>query len=1048
MTFDTLESFDPLPPPTARYDQHILTMASPKESVVYELLGAPNLLYRHDYSLNNMNLAHPWGMDAREAKYLHRSQQQVARVRARWHHAVDHAFRINYQPKPRKKKRTKRKRFNDKNTDAQEKDSDEALGETEGARRRVDEHNQESADENMQQDNEETETDSSDDVFYKRRKERRFASSVDSEIESDDETRDAALLLLSWKAQANDESDKVEPAPAAPGEEDESSSDTCIQEVAKPCSKGPHEKKRKERPPLLDPEFLKRRTDPTVLAARQHVLLGEEAKVLIRSYQQYGHSYLPSSDRKRKGNTTKLSKDARRKSREMHVDRLNADPAYLAPVDFQSLHYCLDDEKSTTAEEKKLITTKRRRKTYPVQPTYPESPLLYGNCLVCASCPCNACDENDNEEFRRKRSWFLIHPTGELLSSVCVSSLLLPFDDAGSPLTISREKKCKEKYRQELDVGETILQIIPCGDGNFARKSSHENQGIFVVRSTSYCTVIRVETYRRKNEVPTSCPGKFNIEELTRIDLRSLSRSFPSFKPMDIATHPRYGNKLSNPKFAILTGSRNDRCNTIHHVSIRGTPLIEEYNIPSLKSISCIDFASTHPMTLWAAAESYVRPKLVTEIYSKKPLLGHGHSLYTIDLRVNKATFQWSPSAEEMVVEGVHSISAIMTDWNQERTVWVSSSSAGKTWEIDGRMPCRAVNTFSLASVSDEGKTILPAMGLLGGGSILTLPVGLSSPILSVDKTPGSAALRVLQRPEFRPRFQTNSLECVACPGLSSRVSKSESSIARTSLFPLPDVSGRIFTCGLTSFRTSASHLMSTGALELLGYANPPENALCTLTMTNKGDLYSHFLLECHNGEESRAKAVPGLPLGCSAIAVSAANNPPNQAKEKQHDLPIPKTKGGWVLPLSLTNEFPLSTAELSPMSVKSKKECRPFSTVRLEHLPTYHVKPRTPVPTREEEESDEDKVAPEKHEASLLSEYSNAAHREVARLKDCFSLDRKSVVEIRSAREEPFRSDMTSETFKTALDLWDEEEDIKNHTAVNSTKENHNESNQYSANI
>jgi hypothetical protein len=241
---------------------------------------------------------------------------------------------------------------------------------------------------------------------------------------------------------------------------------------------------------------------------------------------------------------------------------------------------------------------------------------------------------------------------------------------------------------------------------------------------------------------------------------------------------------------------------------------------------------------------------------------------------------------------------------------------------------------------------------------------------------------------------------------------------------------------------------MSTGALELLGYANPPENALCTLTMTNKGDLYSHFLLECHNGEESRAKAVPGLPLGCSAIAVSAANNPPNQAKEKQHDLPIPKTKGGWVLPLSLTNEFPLSTAELSPMSVKSKKECRPFSTVRLEHLPTYHVKPRTPVPTREEEESDEDNVAPEKHEASLLSEYSNAAHREVARLKDCFSLDRKSVVEIRSAREEPFRSDMTSETFKTALDLWDEEEDIKNHTAVNSTKENHNESNQYSANI
>ena len=454
-------------------------------------------------------------------------------------------------------------------------------------------------------------------------------------------------------------------------------------------------------------------------------------------------------------------------------------------------------------------------------------------------------------------------------------------------------------------------------------------------------------------------------------------------------------------------------------------------------------------MTLWAAAESHVRPKLVTEIYSKKPLLGHGHSLYTIDLRSNQATFQWSPSAEEMVVEGVHSISAIMTDWNQQHTVWVSSSSAGKTWEIDGRMPCRAVNTFSLASVSDEGRTLLPPTGLFGGGSILTYPVGLSSPVLSVDKTPGSVALRVYQRPEFRPRFQTNSLECIACPGLSSRVSRSESSIARSSLFPLPDVSERVFTCGLTSFRASASDLMSTVALDSLGYEKSPENVLCTLTMTNKGDMYSQFLLECRNSEESRSKAFPGLPLGCSAIAVPVANNPPNRVEEKQPNLPRPKVKGGWVLPLSLTNEFPLSTDELAPMSVKSKKECRPFSTVRLEHLPTYRVKPRMPAPRDEEEESDEDSEAPEKQVAGLLAEYSTAAHREVVRLKDCFSLDRTSVVEIMKSREEPLRSDMTSETFKTALDLWDEEEHIKDHTAIkHATKANSSESNQYSANI
>ena len=301
------------------------------------------------------------------------------------------------------------------------------------------------------------------------------------------------------------------------------SSDSSNQEDAKVASTGPHEKKTRGRRSILDPEFLKTRTDPTVLAARQHVLRGEESKVLVRSYQQYGHSYLPSSDRKRKGNTTKLSREARQKSREMHMDRLNADPAYLAPVDFQSLHYCLDDDddKSVTVEEKKLTTTKRRRKTFPVQATNPESPLLYGNCLVCTLCPCDACGENDSE-LSKKQSWCLIHPTGELLSNVCVSNLLLPLDASGSPLTRVREKWHKEKYRQELDVGETILQIIPCGDGTIAKALSGENQGIFVVRSANYCTVIRVETYRRKDEDPSSCSGKYNVEEVTRIDLRSL----------------------------------------------------------------------------------------------------------------------------------------------------------------------------------------------------------------------------------------------------------------------------------------------------------------------------------------------------------------------------------------------------------------------------------------------------------------------------------------------------------------------------------------------
>lgn len=169
-----------------------------------------------------------------------------------------------------------------------------------------------------------------------------------------------------------------------------------------------------------------------------------------------------------------------------------------------------------------------------------------------------------------------------------------------------------------------------------------------------------------------------------------------------------------------------------------------------------------------------------------------------------------------------------MTDWQKEHSVWVSSLSAGKTWEIDSRMPCRAVNSFSLAATYDDDRYLLPAVGLFGGGSILTQPVvarydmrtELIRPVLTVDKSPGATGLHMFQRPEFRPRFQTNSLECFACPGLSSHVYEPEVSVARTSTFALPDVSEGVFTCGLTSFRTCASEFLAPGAVESLGYGD------------------------------------------------------------------------------------------------------------------------------------------------------------------------------------------------------------------------------------
>jgi hypothetical protein len=836
-------------------------------------------------------------------------------------------------------------------------------------------------------------------------------------------------------------------------DEEESLSDASVpdEDANEPAAKARSSRKDRR---LVDPEFLKMRTDPLVQAAREHLLGEQESNISCRPYQQYDHAYIPPKRRINRVKTSMCLPEQRRNaSRAMHVERMNADAAYLAPFSYPSLHYCLNGD-DVTKEEAKLSKSKRRQKAFPIKVDSHESPLMYGNCLVCTPCPCDYCsggkedepnDDNDESaaETTHLHSWCLLHPTGELLSTLCISNLILPHG-AEKIAPSKRERRHHHKRRHELDVGETILQIAPCGDGRISNTQSDksDNEGAFVVRSTNYCTVVRIRTHhhKKKKEASSGCSGLYRIEEVTRIDLRSLSRWFPSYKPMDVATHPRYGNAFSRPKFAILS-SRNGERNTIHHVSLRDEPLIEEHNIPSLKSISLIDFTSTHPMTLWAAAESHVRPKLVTDIYTKRPLLGHGHSLYTIDLRSNDATFQWSPSAEEMMVEGVYSISGIMTDWTRDHKLWVSSLSAGKTWEIDSRMPCRVVNTFSLPFIADEGRTVLPAMGLNGGGSILAQPVLASQnqhscPILSVDKTPGAFGLHVYQRPDFRPRFQTNSLECVACPGLSSSGAGSELSISRSSCFPLPDVSENVFTCGLASFQTRASDFLSANAIRSLGYSSDPETVLSALTMTNKGDLYSHYLLECSNEEESRSKTFPGLPLGCAALAVPAsADNPPgdNVGEERAPStMPDTRARGGWNLPLTLTNEFPLARAELAPLSVKARKECRPFTTVRLEHLPAYSMESRG---TARNNQNAVERTG--KQSVELAEEYTTAAHEEIGRLQDGFSHGKKSVVESHNGLSSEGRSDMTADIVQLAGNLWRGEAHMADHSATTANANN-----------
>ena len=961
---------------------------------VPEQLGAPCLLYRHTSSTWNI-IPRPWGLDDRYVpRYLHQTEQSRRRVSARWFHAVDHPFRR--QGPLRKRKRLRKRRT---------KRDNHSMGETHDEKDR-------------QELNEESAPDRNDPSRQKQ-------SSRRSHVKYEEFSDEAPV--------GDKDEDKGCSSTGDEGEDRDGLPDEVSDECRVP---------NRLDDPLLNPHFLSTRTLQVVDDTRQH-LLGPDSYVIQRSYQQYDHAYVTGQYRTTQKHGLRLTLPChhRRLTRSMAIDRLNnADTAYLAPVDYSSLHYCLNEDDVVTKEEKKLFKSNRRRVTYPIDANTTDSPVNYGNCLVCVPCPCDICKsdgkyvQSSNDAGPRRHGWCLIHPTGEMLSRVCISSLLLPYGARNSAPTM-RDSRHKPK-KHELEVGDTILQISSCGNGDIGNAQSNRTQGLFIVRSENYCTVIRITAEIEKktaplrqtddeSEAPRVCPGMYCIHEVARIDLRSLCRSlFRSFKPKDVATHPHYGNLFSNPKFAILSHSSNMERNTIHHVILWDTPLIDEHNIPCLKAISHIEFTRAHPMTLWAAAESYVRPKLVTDLYSTKPLIDHGHSLYTIDLRNNEAVFQWSPSAEEMLVEGIHSINALMTDWQKEHSVWVSSSSAGKTWEIDVRMPCRAVNSFSLAAVYDDDRSLLSAMGLHGGGSILTQPVvscydkrtEFSSPVLSVDKSPGAAGMHIFQRPEFRPRFQTNCLECVACPGLSSHDNEPEKmSVATTSNFALPEVSEDVFICGLASFRTLASEFLAPGAVESLGYHGDTESVMCAVTMTNKGDIYSHAFLECPNHEENRSKAFPGLRLGTTALGIPTAGSASKEGGENFSNAPRPQAKahGGWNLSVSLTNEYPITSTELAPMSVMTRNECRSFTTVKLERIPTF-------LASRSAEAK-----------AELPVEDAAAAYRDSGSLQDCFLFDRKSVVECDVANDDTeFRSDMTAEVLQAASRVWKEEEDFASHIA------------------
>jgi hypothetical protein len=520
------------------------------------------------------------------------------------------------------------------------------------------------------------------------------------------------------------------------------------------------------------------------------------------------------------------------------------------------------------------------------------------------------------------------------MDRLCISNLIPPngHENAGH---MFRKDNWKNGYKlrimtknalasfpNEIRLGDNILEVKQSGTWNYMTRKC-----IFVVRTATSVSVLQVTVMKYYNNwkhqgdnyefAEDVCWGNYAIEEKHRIDLRSfnLSASFRSFLPTSLACHPEYGNNCNGAKFAFSAYSTKVESNAIYHCLPEASNDLHltKHEVPSLKHISLIDFTSSHPMCLWSAASSYVRPALSKDLLCRQPILGMGSSLYTVDLRDNAATFQWSPSAEEMVTEGVHSISCIATDWQRDTTVFVSSNSAGKTWEIDARMPCRSVNVWSLSYSSEDSSLAMAQKGfyrerlsMITKTAQIDSATGLgasTSPYLTADTTPGSYGFHVLQQPLTRPIFHAEPVECIAAPGLHF---SDTTSMATSSVFPFPEVANDIYPCGIAAFRVPFTAFQvpftQTGERNLADFANDTSDLLCSLTLTNKGDLYCYSLLESKH-EIGVSQDSVDLPVGVKTLSI------PKEMDGRMKDLDYKhwKPSGGMNLKLYLTNQFPAS---------------------------------------------------------------------------------------------------------------------------------------------
>ena len=575
----------------------------------------------------------------------------------------------------------------------------------------------------------------------------------------------------------------------------------------------------------------------------------------------------------------------------------HADPAYLAPW-----------QPGTWMHASALAGTGRSNDN-PIH-----SIPARGNTIVSFPCRCPVCTASDHH-----RVWWILHAVGPLQETIRLSQLALP----GASRTVWRGQKFSNSRVVTnaakdgtpgrpvgLDTGDYVRELVQCGDNTF------------VARGDCYISVFRVVPADVRNSPPADdlcLGGSYTPVLVERVDLRSLARNSFSYTPRSMAAHPRYGGLVSDGRVAVVSELESHSVHNCVHQYILGDEVRwTKHTIDNLQFISNLQYSSNHPMVLWSCARSFIRPVPTRDHFKGTPKVGFGTSLFAIDLRTNKASFQWSPSADSFVVEGVHSLSGLLTDWESEHRLFTTSISARKTYDIDTRMPCRPVTTWSLPHFTEGASMDVNKFGAFGTGMILQTPAKLNQedshqPILAVNTTPGAAVVHLYQHPNRSPRFQCAPTESVYTPGLNSL----PVSVATSLSFPLPDISASVATCGLTSFHIPTKELFSSTVREeneaILQYA---PSTLCVVTCTTKGDLYAHPLL-VSSSDVAMAKSSDAMPPGCVSVPA------PRDYVVLDREAPV-----NW-LPLNLSNEFPVPSSAivvpLDPFHESYQEETLPW---------------------------------------------------------------------------------------------------------------------------